>query len=70
MEKLYSMLLDFGLIETSDASSDEKNEIIDVIEAALARAGYDMLDVVPSTITIRNTKEDKNFEIRIEEVFP
>lgn len=70
MEKLYSMLLDFGLIETPNASNGEKSEIIDVIENALARAGYDILDVEPNAITIRNTKEDKNFEIRIEEVIP
>lgn len=42
-------------------------EIFDVIESALTRAGYKILDGDAYTVIVRDCKTDKDYEIEVKE---
>lgn len=43
-------------------------EILDTIEMALARAGYEVMDMDQQNIVIRDAKKDMDFKITVEEI--
>lgn len=45
---------------------DSKEKIFDIIENALAKAGYVILDGDHDTVIVRDKKADQDFSIRIE----
>ncbi|MBQ1734476.1 MAG: hypothetical protein II038_06305 [Lachnospiraceae bacterium] len=44
------------------------DNIIDIIETALAKAGFKILDGDSNTVFIRDQKNDQDYEIRVTEV--
>jgi len=59
-------------IERSPAASEykeihmnEKIKMMDVIENALALAGYDIMDIKGSTMLVRNAEQDRTFSVTI-----
>lgn len=44
---------------------NEKIEIMDVIENALALAGYDIMDVKGSIMLVRSAEQDRTFSVTI-----
>lgn len=54
----------------SDINTRDKTEsrIFETIEIALARAGFRILDGDRNTVIIREPKEDRDFQIKLEEI--
>ena len=47
-----------------------ESDIFDVIETALAKAGYKVLDGDRNSIIIRHSNSDSDYSIRVEEITP
>ncbi len=45
-----------------------ESDIFDVIEFALARAGYKLLDGDEASVIIRHPNSDSDYEIRVSEI--
>ena len=46
------------------------SDIFDVIETALARAGYKIMDGDKTSVIVRHTNSDTDYEIRLTEIAP
>lgn len=49
---------------------DVVKEILEIIDVAVAKVGYKVLDGDAESIIIRNPKTDRDFEIKVEEIIP
>ena len=47
-----------------------ESDIFEVIECALAKAGYKILDGDYDSIIIRHTNSDRDYEVKIVEIIP
>lgn len=54
--------------ETENAQSDIKTDLFGVIEAAVALAGYKVLDGDRDSVIIRHCTSDTDYEIKVEEL--
>lgn len=51
-----------------DTRGKTEAKIFDAIEIALARAGFRILDGDRDTVIIREKEEDRDFQIKLEEI--